>query len=111
MWCLPKSTEEQLNELHQSIVQAVSSVEELGLRGEKDITCLFPTDMMAYGLGSGIIVEVTGLFEKPERTLEVRKRLAANLGNAVSERYPKAKVECLIPKFNQEIEAFWTSGR
>jgi phenylpyruvate tautomerase PptA (4-oxalocrotonate tautomerase family) len=111
VWCLPKSEEEKLNQLHQSIVQAVVSVEELGVKSEKDITCLFPTDMMEYGLGTEIIVEVTGLYEKPDRTDEVRQRLAERIGQAVQEQFPGTKlIECFVYPFKPS-QGVWTSRK
>lgn len=79
VWCLPKSEEEKLNELHQSIVRAVASVEELGVKDE---------------------VEVTGLFDKPERTDEIRQRLAEQIGKAVKGQFPDTELKditCLFP--------------
>jgi len=109
IWCLPEVDEPKLNELHQSIVRAVASVEELGVKDEKDITCLFPPDMMKYGLGSEIIVEVTGLFAKPERTDEIRQRLAAQLGQVVKDLFSDAQlVECFVYPFSPS-QGFWTS--
>ncbi len=109
VWCLPESEEAKLNELHQSIVRAVASVPELNVRDEKDITCLFPTDMMEYGLGTEIIVEVTGLFETFERTDEVRHRLATSIGKAVHSLYPDTElVECFVFPFHLG-QGFWSS--
>ena len=109
VWCLPVVDEPRLNELHQNIVKAVVSVGELGVKDENDITCLFPTDMMKYGLGSEIIVEVAGLFVKPERTNEVRQRLAERLGHVVKELFPDAGlVECFVYPFSP-LQGFWTS--
>lgn len=108
-WCLPSGqTEEDLNVLHQSIVKAVVSVAELGIKSQNDITCLFPPDLMKYGLGEEIIIEVGGLYQKPERTKKVRQRLARNIGEAVKELYPKARVECFITTFDPS-QGFWTS--
>ena len=107
VWCLPKQTEEQLNELHQDIVKAAVGVHELGIKGEQHMTCLFPPDMMKYGLGSEIVVEISGLFKKPERTPEVIGRLAFHVGVAVSRRFPKAKIECFVYSFNPD-RCFWT---
>lgn len=109
VWCLPSGqTENDLNRLHKSIVYAVLCVPELGLKGENDMTCLFPPDLMQYGLGEEVIVEIGWLFEKPERTPEVCQRLTQNVGEAVKRLYPKAKVECglstIIPS-----QGFWTS--
>jgi hypothetical protein len=101
VWCLPDAGEAKLNELHKSIVRAVVDVSELGVRDEKDITCLFPSDMMKYGLGTEIIVEVSGLYEKPERTAEVRQRLAQGLVDAVKEQFPDTEViKCFVNPFN-----------
>jgi len=108
VWCLPKSSEAELNALHKSLVAAALQVDELGLKDENDFTMLFPRDMMAYGLGQEIIVEVTGLFIKPERDDLVRERLATYLGLAVKERFPKAMVECFINPFALS-QGFWTS--
>lgn len=108
-WCLPSGqTEDDLNLLHQAIVKAVVSVTELGIKNQNDMTCLFPPDLMQYGLGKEIIIEIGGLYEKPERTPEVRQRLAKNVGEVVKKLYPKAKVECFIATFNPD-QGFWTS--
>jgi len=103
VWCLPPMGETELNALHKTIVTAAMSVEELGIRGEDDITCLFPTGMMAYGLGTEVIIEVTGLFVKPERTEEIRKFLANALVLAVGAHCHRADlIECFIYPFDQK---------
>ncbi len=108
VWCLPKQTEKELRALHRAIVGAVISIPELGLNHQNDVTVLFPTDMMKYGLGQEIIVEITGLFKKPKRTLLVLHALAVTVGKAVKDLYPKAKVECFVQSFDPK-EGFWTS--
>ena len=95
--CLPQIPEEQLKKLYQDIVAAVVGIEELGLKNiDHAVTCLFPPDSMSYGLGDEVIIEVIGLFEKPERTEEVRQRLAVALKDTVDAMFPEAFVECLI---------------
>ena len=111
IWCLPlNQNQRDLNRLHRKIVEAVTSISELGLKDEKDMTNLFVPDLMEYGLGTEIIVEISGLFEKPERTFEVLQRLAENVGKAVKGLYPKAKVECFVSTFNPK-QGFWTSDK
>ena len=110
VWCLPKVGERKFNQVFKGIVSAVESVPELGLKGEKDMTVLFPTGMMKYGLGTEIIVEVTGLFVKPERTRGVRQRLAQAIGDTVKGLFPKAMVECFVFPFNP-TQGFWTNTR
>ncbi len=109
VWCLPVGQDEvKLNFLHREIVKAVVAIKALGLRDQNDMTCLFVPDLMSYGLGEEIIVEIGGLFVKPERTPEIRQALAASVGHAVSDFYPGAKVECFVSSFNP-AQGFWTS--
>lgn len=109
VWCLPlNQSESDLNHLHRTIVKAVTAIKELGLQDENDMTCLFPSDLMSYGLGEEIIIEINGLFEKPERTVKVHQRLAASVGAAVKKLYPGAKVECFVTSFDP-YQGFWTS--
>lgn len=72
------------------------------------MTVLFPPDMMKFGLGSEIIIEVTGLFKKPGRTARIRNQLAKQLGAAIETHFPKAKVECFIGPFDPK-QGFWTN--
>ena len=108
VWCLPHLDEERLRYLYKKIVDAVEGVSELGIKGQSAITVLFPKDSMEFGLGEEIIIEVTGLFNKPERTFEVRQKLAEELGRAVSETFPRAKTECLVYPFDP-ADGFWSS--
>jgi hypothetical protein len=110
IWCLPECAEEKLTQIFKSIVSAVEGVPELGLKGERSMTVLFPKDMMEYGLGTEIIIEVTGLVDKPERTREVRNRLAEQLGQVIKSNFPKAMVECYVYPFNPSL-GFWTIPR
>ncbi len=109
VWCLPAGqTEKHLNKLHQAIVKSVVSISELGIKNENDMTCLFVPDLMSYGLGEEIIVEVCGLYDKPERTENVKQRLAESIGGSVKNLYPKARVECFISTFDPK-QGFWVS--
>jgi hypothetical protein len=110
VWCLPKSTELKLNKVFKDIIKVIESVPELGLKGQNSVTVLFPPDMMRFGLGTEIIIEVTGLFIKPERTPEVRNRLAERLGKTLKEHFPKAMVECFVFPFDPN-QGFWTNPR
>jgi len=108
LWCLPQQTEDQLNLLHQAIVKEVCSIKELGFRDENDMVVLFPPDMMSYGLGSEVFVEISGIFNAPEVTPEPLNRLAKNIGQMVSSKFPEAKVECFVNQVKPSA-GFWTS--
>ena len=109
VWCLPADqTEENLNRLHQAIVKAVISISELGLKSEKEMTCLFVPDLMSYGLGEEIIIEICGLYDKPERTDNVKQNLSESVGKSVKALYPNARVESFVSTFNPK-QGFWMS--
>jgi hypothetical protein len=109
VWCLPPQTEDELNRLYQAILEAVLSITELRLYDKKAVTVLFPSDMMQYGLGEEIIIEIGSLFKKPERTAEVRQRLAKAVGVAVKKLFPAAMVECSVETIDPS-EGFWSSA-
>lgn len=109
VWCLPQVGEEKLREVHQSIVQAVVSIKELGLTSEKDMTTLFPTDMMQYGLGTEIIVEVSAILVKPNGGEDLRYQLAESLSQAVRQHFPDACIGCIVNSC-VDTYAIWRSG-
>lgn len=101
VWCLPPDqSEKDLNKLHRAIVAAVVSVSELGLQDQNDMTCLFPADLMKYGLGEEIIVEVS-LFKQPARSKVTLINLAENISKTIKELYPQTeRVECFVRFFD-----------
>ncbi len=107
-WCLPKMEEKELHDLHNALVAAVVSIEELGYKSEKDMTLLYPSDLMQYGLGTDIVVEAT-VFEKPMCTSTVKQKLAKALGTVIQHKIPTAeRVSCFVYSFNRP-SGFWTS--
>jgi hypothetical protein len=59
VWCLPPDTsEEVLRHLHQDIVEAAVQIKALNIKYESDMMTLFPSDMMEYGAGSEIYLEI-----------------------------------------------------
>jgi phenylpyruvate tautomerase PptA (4-oxalocrotonate tautomerase family) len=106
VWCLPKNIpEERLKILCEAIIAAVESIPELGFAGKNDVTVLFPSDRMEWGLGEEIIAEV-GIFNKPERTEEVRAKLAEKIGQLLHGYFPSAKIECFIHPLERS-SGFW----
>ncbi len=108
VWCLPRVTEKKLRKLHKNIVAAVVSVKKLGLKNESDMTCLFPSDMMSYGLGEEIIIEITSTLDHLQRPGTIQQQLAMALGNAVyalGATFPNARVECSF----SPIREYWSS--
>ena len=94
--------------LCDSLTNTIISIKELGLKTKDDVTIIFPT-VTKFGFKDEVIVEISGLFEKPERTPEVRKLLAASVGKEIKNFFPEARVECFIQMFNPE-NGFWVSN-
>jgi len=106
VWGLPKKmTEGPLTNLCQSIITTVESMPELDLDGKNAITVLFPSDRMEWGLGEEIIAEVA-IFNKPERTEQVRAKLAEKVGLLLHGYFPDAKIECFIHPLERS-SGFW----
>lgn len=106
-WCLPHPSLQELSDFRHLLINAAESIPELKLKGQDAVTVIFPHSA-SFGFTRGIIVEVTGLFEQPERTPEVCQVLANNIGFMTSKMFPTAKVECFISLFNP-INGFWSS--
>lgn len=101
-------------ELRSNLRKACLGISELGLTEDADVTvCLAGSP--EYRGGGPIIVVVELLFDKPERTLEVRQRLASALGESVKAYYRRyagidqrdREVEVAVKRFNPERDAFW----
>lgn len=99
---------EVLKDLRRKIISAVLGVSELKLTEEKEVSVYLLNDFLPHTEASELVVEITGLFEKPEHTEEVRNKLAASVGIAVTSLYPRALVECFVEPFNQN-KGFWSS--
>jgi hypothetical protein len=111
IWCLPvDQSEGDMRSLCDRIVAAVLSVSELGLTDKKQLTVLFPADRVKREHGEGIVVEIHGLYEKPERTLAVRNKLAAAVGGVLMEAFLDCRVEAFIYSFHPAVNGFWQSG-
>jgi len=112
VYILPQIGKMKLILLHDLIVDAVVSVLELDLRKDQDpITVIFPNDALPHRRKKEAIIEVTGLFIKPDRTPEVCQKLATKLGHAVMEKVSaEYKVECFIHPFDPENGFWWGYG-
>ncbi len=73
------------------------------------MTILFPQDMMSYGIGTVIIIEVT-LPKNLWRTVKIRRHLAESVVTILKEYFPKAVVQCMIHQFDLK-QGFWMSPR
>lgn len=98
---IPEGTnEDSLKILSEKFIDITENMEELGLKNG-GVSVFFPADRMKWGLGEEIIIMVEGLFEKLERTIEVKKRLARELVEATVKRFPAASlVECFVKSFD-----------
>jgi hypothetical protein len=118
VWGLPHSLgnpqfSEVLAEYRKSIIVAVLSVEALKLDDRRQVTVVFPAELTMNVVTADtdnlqLVVEISGLLKKRERTQDVRKRLAFTVGQVVQSWYPTAFVECFVESFDSR-QGFWCS--
>lgn len=89
-YCLPEMEQNKLLELHRSIVAAMVKIPELGIKDENDMCNLFPGDLMKYGLGTEIPIEISGI----ECSKGVRNKVAQEVGTVVKTIFPAANIDC-----------------
>ena len=96
-------TENDLREIHLLTVEVAKSVPALKIKNENDMTVAFPRDLMAYGLGSDIAIEIVILPRADDRLLDKSERdtLTYNLVSAVKAFFPKARVHSYILQWLQ----------
>lgn len=104
--CLPNMEEDELRLLHKSIVDSVRSIKELDIGDESEMLTLFSKDMMQFGLGTTILVEIIGLSRNPSH-YERRDLLAENVGKVVSSKFATAQVICMVSSFTYEQGGYW----
>jgi len=77
------------------IQKTVAKIPKLGIPAE-EVEVYFPVDRVQSDLGSSLVVHVVGLFDKPERTAEVRNRLARAIGKTI-EDFTRGRVGFIWP--------------
>jgi hypothetical protein len=98
-WCLPEDiNEEKLLVLHQGIVRVLKSFPQTGVKDEQDVLNLFPRDLMTYGLGTEIKIEITDLPWGCGR--QVRTWVAREIGIFVSKMFEGANIFCTAECIN-----------
>jgi len=76
-----------------------------------DVSVFFPADLVQEGLGEELVCVVDGLFEKPERTPELREIMASAIKStlvafATEHLSQCCKVEVIVNRFNQDVDGF-----
>lgn len=105
-YCLPEMEQDKLLELHQAIVAVIVKIQELGIKDENGMCNLFPEDLMKYGLGTEIPIEISGIY----CTKSVRDKVAREVGTVVKTMFPAANVDCEFIESNP-YSAHWSSTR
>lgn len=102
-------TEEKLGKFTDRLMEKTAAIKELEIKSTQ-VSVFFPPDIMKKGLGSEIIIKAE-IFIKPERTEEVRNRLAIELVKITREFFLESSlVECFIKPINLK-NGFYTSDR
>lgn len=109
VWNIPDERPYSSKHLPKEIVDAVLSVEELHLEISSEVTPIFPENKWPWDVAAEIVIEVTCLYAKPERTHEVLTRLSKVLVEAVNVHFPEQKIECFIVPFDPSTCGFWSN--
>ena len=95
----------------QELRKACLRFEGLGLTEETDVTVCLGSTALDPDPKDPLVILVDLLYERPERTLELRQELAAWLGNVCRIALPwgtnDRMVEVFIRVFNPAVEAAW----
>ena len=98
-----------------TLPNAVASIKELGIAADQ-VTTFVPRDMLSKGLGNEVIAFIEGLFQKEERTPEVKQRLADTVKDALTAFCRNHIRECglieVIPRSQRPNDGFahWEGG-
>lgn len=107
IWCLPWDiTQDQLLVLHNGIVKVMASISETGVDNERDMLNLFSPDLMTYGLGSEIKVELKDILQYNDI---VRVKLPSHIGEFIVKMFPGAHVFCRVEFCNSDKKGYWSS--
>jgi hypothetical protein len=100
---------DNIEKIETAILQGITEIQELEL-DSKGVSFSFVHDPTLISEAAPIIVFVEGLFEKPNRTIEVRQRLANVIRDAivsiVREWRTVTKVEVFVKRFNPDKDGF-----
>ncbi|MBU1032672.1 MAG: hypothetical protein ABII13_00460 [Patescibacteria group bacterium] len=106
IWKWGQGGKERSSSFPGRLIDACFEIKELGFSDPHDITVVYAGENNVVMSGDPLIIIVEMLFEKPERTPEVRQRLAKSLGKAVKKVIDPRLVEVVIKRFNPE-DGFW----
>lgn len=102
-------TSDEITDFVANIQSAVCGIEELDLHGKEDeVTVIMMPGLVADGQKRNIMIETSGLRDEPERTPEVRKRVAATTGCVADQHFPDAFVASRVAEpYDYETMPFW----
>lgn len=89
--------------IRENLIQSVLALQIPGVSQRQDVTVSFDS---GCGTEEIIAVMVEGLFDRPDRSLSLRMRLAECLHQALKTHYPKQKIEVLVSRFDPDSDAF-----
>ena len=110
IWCLPQMKEAKLRNVHLTLVSLATSMKELPCTNERDLLVLFPSDLMTYGLGTEILVEISGLEKDERQDWLFREKVAEKFGQAILQLFPQARVIARVTEFLPRSST-WDSER
>ena len=89
VWPLPTLlSEEGLHDLFIRILNGAATCHRLGVKSEKDILVGFPTDMMKFGTGEDLMIELLLPWNLPDEDVESASKI---IGEQVKEFFRRSE--------------------
>ncbi|MFH2062688.1 MAG: hypothetical protein ABIJ46_00860 [bacterium] len=112
----PSELQENLRELSDPISTLAKSLRDAAVSADvpgltKDTVTVTIGGRRVLSGDRTLIIKVSMLFDRPDRTKEVRDRLAQKLGEAAMKWVaPTWRVEVMIERFDPAVNSFFTTG-
>ncbi len=103
----PETPVQQLEKMINDLQFMIAGAKTMNIE-PSDVSVFFPSDLVRNGLGEEIIVFISGIYNKPERTQQVLRMVARRVGDIIKRSYfPNAMVEV----FAQPVDSVlcWSS--
>lgn len=106
VWGLPRDLKGTIKTLHETIIKAVISIPETGVKVEDDMNVELHSYSVSLGIKEKIRIEVTDIAYHLDAT--ERNKIATAIGKAVKGIFPESDIFCKVRKPNPG-DGSWSS--
>ncbi len=104
IWCLKEKDEKSLRKIHHEVVKALKPLRHIRVRSEREILVLFPPDLMSYGLGEEIFIEVKFIQELTEEKQVIFDSVSFAIEDLFEKLYEhRVRVACVVYSWDNKF--------